>query len=281
MKPFVILMLMVSLAGAEVVCRIERQPGGDLNLSWSDSTPTNGYFVEATTNLLDDSGSYAGDVDDWPTSTTNWLVDCDEPLAFFRVQRMPRGGLIGATNLAAYTTFEIAFYLESRGITNITVTHPVAIYKLTYTTFDVRGESTIASGALCVPIGLSSAPVVSYQHGTIFQRNEAPSGPDADDLEIGVILATEGYVVAMPDYLGLGMESPPLHPYVHARSEAVASVDMLRAAYSQLGTLSLTPNGKLFLCGYSQGVSWKRTMRPSSPSRRRRRWPARTICRGP
>jgi len=253
MKPFVILMLMVSLAGAEVVCRIDRQPGGDLNLSWSDSAPTNGYFVEATTNLLDDSGSYAGSVDDWPTSATNWVVVCDEPSAFYRVQRLPRGTFRSASVLTNYSAFQLWAYLQFAEVTNVTATYAVDVYHITYETFDARGQSTTASGALAVPVGPSDVPVVSYQHGTIFRRNEAPSSPDANDHGLAAAMATEGYAVAMPDYLGLGMDSPPLHPYVHARSEAVASVDMLRAAYSQLGALSITPNGKLFLCGYSQG----------------------------
>jgi hypothetical protein len=34
---------------------------------------------------------------------------------------------------------------------------------------------------------------------------------------------------AMPDYIGMG-GSPGLHPYVHAASEATASIDMIRAA---------------------------------------------------
>jgi len=253
MRTLGILLMLALCANAEIVCDISHPSPGSVNLSWSDSSSTGGYAVAMTTNLASNSWAYAGDVDAWPTSETNWSVTGNEPTAFYRVEQTARGEILSAANVTNYTTVEIAYYLWTQGITNIAVTYNVAIYKITYETFDARGESTVASGGLCVPVGRTSAPVVSYQHGTIFKRDEAPSAPDADDVDIGVIFATEGYAAVMPDYLGLGMDSPPLHPYVHARSEAVACVDMLRASYAQLATLSLTPNGQLFLVGYSQG----------------------------
>ena len=56
----------------------------------------------------------------------------------------------------------------------------------------------------------------------------------------------------MPDYIGMG-DSPGFHPYVHAKSEATASVDMVRAAREYLSTTNFVDNNELFLTGYSQG----------------------------
>jgi hypothetical protein len=56
----------------------------------------------------------------------------------------------------------------------------------------------------------------------------------------------------MPDYLGLGA-SPGLHPYVHARSLATATVDILRAARRFAGSEGIPLNGQVFLLGYSEG----------------------------
>lgn len=253
MKPFAILLLIASLAGAEVACRIDQQTPDTVSISWTDTSPGDGYAVEVRTNLSMGMWQHAGEVDQWPTAETNWLITGAELPAFFRIQRSSRGELVSATGQATNSTSTISTLLLFAGITGISVTHDVAIYRIAYETFDARQQSTLATGALFVPVGPTSAPVVSYQHGTIFERNKAPSIPQAGDQLLGIVLATEGYAVVMPDYLGLGMDSPPLHPYVHARSEAVAAVDMLRASYTQLATLSLTPNGKLFLCGYSQG----------------------------
>ena len=44
-----------------------------------------------------------------------------------------------------------------------------------------------------------------------------------------MIFAAFGYVVCAPDFVGLG-DSPGVHPYVHAKTEASAAIDMLRAA---------------------------------------------------
>jgi pimeloyl-ACP methyl ester carboxylesterase len=96
-------------------------------------------------------------------------------------------------------------------------------------------------------------PLVSYQHGTITLTNDAPSSMDLlGEVSVGIAFATSGYAAVVPDYLGLG-DSPGLHPYHHARSEATACVDMLRAAKSFCASNAFTLTNKLFLCGYSQG----------------------------
>jgi pimeloyl-ACP methyl ester carboxylesterase len=72
------------------------------------------------------------------------------------------------------------------------------------------------------------------------------------EVSIGLAFATSGYAAVLPDYLGLG-DSPGLHPYHHARSEATAGVDMLRAARTFCASNGFSLNNELFLCGYSQG----------------------------
>ena len=52
--------------------------------------------------------------------------------------------------------------------------------------------------------------------------------------------------------MGLG-SSPGFHPYLHARSEATASVDMLRAGRNYCASNNIGLNGQVFLAGYSQG----------------------------
>jgi pimeloyl-ACP methyl ester carboxylesterase len=96
-------------------------------------------------------------------------------------------------------------------------------------------------------------PLLSYQHGTITQTNKAPSSMDlGTEVTVGIAFATSGYAVAVPDYLGLG-NSPGLHPYHHARSEATACVDMLRSVKTACATNGFPLTNRLFLCGYSQG----------------------------
>lgn len=134
-------------------------------------------------------------------------------------------------------------------------TYEVEIYKVVYSTKDVAGKWVKASGAVVIPKGVNKAmPLASYQHGTILARAEAPSRGLAFSFEvlIGMLLGSDGMLVAMPDYLGLG-DSEGLHPYLHAASEASASLDMMRAAINFAATKNIGLNKQTFLIGYSQG----------------------------
>jgi pimeloyl-ACP methyl ester carboxylesterase len=128
----------------------------------------------------------------------------------------------------------------------------VVIHKIVYETVDPFGARTMASGAFVIPQNPArAAPLLSYQHGTIVNRSGAPSAMEGE-IMVGLAFGATGYATALPDYLGLG-DSPGLHPYHHARSEATAVVDMLRAASSFCASNSIALNRQLFLCGYSQG----------------------------
>jgi len=102
------------------------------------------------------------------------------------------------------------------------------------------------------------------------------------------LFATTGYAAVVPDYLGLG-DSPGLQLYHHARSEATACVDLLRAARTWCASNNVELNDQLFLAGYSHGghvtMALHRELEPftrtSSRSPRPRQWPAPMICRAP
>ena len=129
--------------------------------------------------------------------------------------------------------------------------HDVTLYKITYNTVDVFGNPTIASGALYVPqTDSDSVPLISYQHGTVMNRNQVPSRSSEDPS--GLFYSAYGFITALPDYLGMG-DNPGLHPYLHWESEATASLDLIRAARELLHDSLQIRDGKLFLTGYSQG----------------------------
>jgi len=163
-----------------------------------------------------------------------------------------RGELLGYELLDSWSVDQVDSLLSSLGIT-LPVSNGIDVYKVRYATIDARGEArTEASGALVVPTGVTGPlPMSSYQHGTILLKEDVPSR-QSGEIAIGIIFSATGYITALPDYLGLG-DSPGLHPYCHAKSEATASVDMLRASRLVLEALSVDENGQLFLFGYSQG----------------------------
>ena len=128
----------------------------------------------------------------------------------------------------------------------------VTVHRLIYNTVDPFGEPTIASGAVVLPTAAPcSLSLASYMHGTILDREDVPSRLSNECL-VGYFLGGYGYVAALPDYLGLG-DSPGQHPYMHAQSEATASIDMLRATREFCAQRGIGLNGQLFLVGYSQG----------------------------
>lgn len=131
----------------------------------------------------------------------------------------------------------------------------VKIYLVEYLTRNYDGKLVKVSGALLVPQNAQSPyPLLSYQHGTIIEKIAAPSYPEKC-LETQVIMAlfaAHGYVVSMPDYIGLG-RSGLMHPYFHTPTEVSTSLDMLIAANALCGKLGVKLNSRLFLSGYSQG----------------------------
>jgi hypothetical protein len=118
------------------------------------------------------------------------------------------------------------------------IAFPALVVALAATAFPAQGQTTNAlrlNNAQHTTGGWKlrrMLPLFSYQHGTLTQTNEAPSSMNlSGEVSVGIAFATSGYAAVVPDYLGLG-DSPGLHPYHHARSEATACVDMLRAAKS-------------------------------------------------
>jgi pimeloyl-ACP methyl ester carboxylesterase len=166
-----------------------------------------------------------------------------------------RGTLIGSASVASYSRELIEAALRSQGLTQLLpVQYGVRYYRITYATIDTAGNPTTASGLVATPVGAVGArPLISYQHGTIVRRSDAPSNPQARESQmVGAGAAAVGYVVAAADYLGLG-QGTGLHPFLHAASEATACVDMLRATRQFCLGRSILLSNNLFLAGYSQG----------------------------
>ena len=170
-----------------------------------------------------------------------------------------RGAVVSSQKIESYTAEEIQQEI-SRVIPSLLAaliqpTFGVDVYKISYTTFDLDGNITKVSGAVLVPQGVSGdLPWMSYQHGTVTNKGGVPSRGLSNSFEvlIGLMLAGDGAVVSMADYLGLG-DHEGFHPFLHADSEAWTSLDMLRATKEFSQGIGIPLNEELFLVGYSQG----------------------------
>jgi len=132
----------------------------------------------------------------------------------------------------------------------------VKLYRVTYASMiPERGNKpTVASGLLAIPdIAGASFPMVSYQHGTVYGKQQVPSFPD-QSAETQLMLAQfagQGYIVIGADYFGMGLSKEP-EGYMVTGSHQQATFDMLMASRSVLSQMKLS-SPKLFLGGWSQG----------------------------
>ena len=176
-----------------------------------------------------------------------------------------RGTIVTVAPLATLTPAEIMLKLQltldgqSYSLIDLFTykKYSVLAVKVVYRTIDASGAPTQAAGAVFLPLPASetSMPVYSYLHGTITKFAELPSNLTGIETATGWIMAMDGYISALPDYIGMGA-APGIHPYCHAASEATAAIDMLTAMNYLCAAPEVLskPNGNLYLSGYSQGA---------------------------
>ncbi len=168
-----------------------------------------------------------------------------------------RGGLQSAQLVNTLTATQVQAALAGSRLgptTTAVARYDVSNYRINYTTTDKDGQRVVASGLVSVPakaVGAAS-PVLSYQHATIFRNDEAPS-VRTEAGEPPIVLASQGYIVVSPDYVGFGSTQGLEHPYLIADATANSVVDLLVAAQSWRWQQSVADNGQLFLVGYSEG----------------------------
>ena len=132
--------------------------------------------------------------------------------------------------------------------------YDVEIYKVVYNT-SYNGSIITASGLIAIPKTTEQIGMLSFHHGTITNREDAPSNFSSSDFNSisYAAMASVGFIGVIPDYLGFGSSSSILHPYYVEDLTASSILDLLKAAAEFAQQKSLQFNGKLFLAGYSEG----------------------------
>ena len=149
--------------------------------------------------------------------------------------------------LAAFTDFPMT-YPPAR--------YPVKLYRVTYPSVipEKGNRPTTATGLVAIPeTGKKEMPMVSYQHGTVYGKQEVPSFPD-ESMETRLMLAQfagQGYVVIGADYFGMGL-STEKDGYIVKASQAQAALDMYFAALATLQQEQIKVTD-WFISGWSQG----------------------------
>jgi len=164
------------------------------------------------------------------------------------------GELKSATRLNTVPLADLAAVLDSVPTLGQRARYPVTTYRLTYLTRDGEGREVTASALAAVPVKPAgrASPVMSWQHGTLFEDRRVPSNNPTVS-EPAVLLASLGYIVVAADYVGYGVSKGVPHPYLMSAPTASAVVDLLTAARYWRQTRGVVDNGQLFMAGYSEG----------------------------
>lgn len=132
----------------------------------------------------------------------------------------------------------------------------VKLYRITYPSVipEQNNRPTIASGLIAIPEVVDKhLPVISYQHGTVMEKEQVPSFPEKS-FETRLMIAqfaAQGYVVFGADYFGMGT-SKEKDGYMVIGSQQQACVDMYEVTKLILPKIGINPTA-FFLTGWSQG----------------------------
>jgi len=180
--------------------------------------------------------------DDVPTDNNNVYLVSEQEVA---VQ-----SLIQIKAILAYASSQ---YPELAEISD-KFTAPVKMYKITYnTTFD--GVERLASGLVCVPNLSGTYPLMSFQNGTNTLHSAAPSEAyDTNLFQMLSMMASTGFIICIPDYLGFGEADDMFHPYLDEESTIQSVLDMMRATKELIADDDVVDmSDDLYITGYSQG----------------------------
>ena len=166
-----------------------------------------------------------------------------------------RGEIAQSNSIGIMTPNDIQQILSNANMTiPFTLSYSVETISINYYSVDGSGKQIIVSGALLIPQGTDNLPLVSIQHGTQTKRDLVASVSPTNSTEgtVGLIMASMGYLVVVPDYLGFGT-SNVMHPYIHAASLIPSIIDIMRAGKIYSSQNQITLDGRIFLTGYSEG----------------------------
>ena len=168
-----------------------------------------------------------------------------------------RGTLLSSLAIRSSTSRQVRSELLDAGFDASAVRSGVTLYRLVYRTVDEDGRPATASGLLVLPHRPShrALKVVTYEHGSLVFRGDAPSVTDDRwSTAAPVVFASAGFAALAPDYLGLGLGPGP-HPWLDVPSEATASADLLVAARQFVQGTGRELDPDVLVTGFSQGAS--------------------------
>jgi hypothetical protein len=165
------------------------------------------------------------------------------------------GGLIASQILTTLSVPSIQTTLAQFNLKPARPIQAVQLYKIRYSTIGLDGNTTEASAQVAIPLISGPLSLLCYHHGTVTVKTKAPSSLSYDSglLHAAYFAGAGHLVVVQPDYLGLGENTLPIHPYLQGTTLASASTDAIIATKTFLKKLRVSMYDSIFLSGYSEG----------------------------
>lgn len=170
--------------------------------------------------------------------------------------------IVSHTSLAQVSVEEIQFKLAwaktvypDAGPFAALVKTDIEVEKVVYST-TFQNRTIHASGLVYLPRVPGHYPILCFQNGTNTLYSQAPSmNSESGMLSILESVASMGFIVVVPDYIGFGESKQYPHPFLHAASTVQSTLDMLRAVreYTSEEGHKVTSGSDLFIFGYSLG----------------------------
>ena len=201
------------------------------------------------------------------TSETDGLADgparCGQPAhAWSRDGSLGTVTAYSASGLPRYTARTLQAIAEAQGVVlPEPLTYDPSLVAITYTTQD-RGALVEATALVAFPRNLPAdappADLVLLLHGSSGYGDGCGPTHDLGGQVLAAVVASLGWVVVSPDYLGLRGDGTPStfpHPYLVGQATAIASLDSARAVLrmdpAQRG--SRCTSDRVLILGGSQG----------------------------
>jgi len=135
------------------------------------------------------------------------------------------------------------------------IIYDVSVYKLEYLTTH-NGTDLLVSGVVVVPDGVDDPPIIVDCHGTLQGTDDAPSMSTAQKPLRFTQMASAGYIVFAPDYIGFGVSANSFHPWLIAEPAAQTVVDMIKAGIQNLEKYKISYSDEIYLTGFSEGANF-------------------------
>ncbi len=274
LRKFVIL---IAVSAALAACGDDEKPSTTSNATTPDGgSTTNNLSTDAGTDPDSGTDDDAGDTDAGMASCTlptpivagteqtdalaNDPARCGAP-AYQWSRDESLGDIVefGTSN-----TFQAALINAVAASENVVLPraaeYDVQVEQFAYKTQD-RGDLIDATGLVAFPTNLETdepVQIVLLLHGTAGFTDECAPSAEQDSRALAAILATFGYIVVAPDYIGLKALGDPTgfkHPYLVGEATAIASLDAVRAVYKLPADKrgGLCPSTEFGYFGGSQG----------------------------